>query len=104
MRSRTHRHNPFSKILHHYLTILDTDSTEAYGWDVTLTINSKPRRKTYAWGATRMRGKTELILQPKLCIERGEVRGYYSRRGKTLTEWVRRGGPRDHSVEGWKPV
>lgn len=69
---------------------------------ITITIGSSKPRKTYHVGDTRKRGRTTYIKQFR--ITRDPMHGwcYQSRRGKLLTEWVVKDGPRDRESPNFK--
>lgn len=69
---------------------------------ITLTFgNSKPR-KTYSVGDTRKRGKATYIKQYRLTRDPMHGWCHESRRGKLLTEWVVKDGPRDRKSPNYK--
>lgn len=66
---------------------------------ITLTFgNSKPR-KTYSVGDTRQRGNTTYIKQFRMTRDPMHGWAHQSRRGRLLTEWVVKGGPRDRKAQ-----
>lgn len=71
---------------------------------MTITFGGSKPRKTYGWGDTRMRGNTTYIKQPVMAYDyrTREPIGYQSRRGRILTEWVVKDGPRDRNSSNFK--
>lgn len=68
-----------------------------------IVFSTSTPRKYYSCGDTRLRGKTVYVKQLRMTYDRmyGGWCGM-SRRGKSLTEWVVKDGPRDRNSPNWK--
>lgn len=69
---------------------------------ITINFGSSKPRKSYGIGDTRKRGNTTYIKQFRLIHD--PIHGWcgMSRRGKSLTEWVVKDGPRDRKSPNYK--